>query len=286
MRNKLNLQSKNPNLYLPEPAKLVEIKNFSEKEKYFLFELMSGRSLGNVPGQFLQVAILGVGEAPISISSPPSNDNKFVLCARAVGDVTNAMHALKVGDMIYVRGPFGHGYDDAIIAKMQNKHLLFIAGGTGLFPLHALIAKIITEKQNYKRITILYGCKSPGERSYTDELEQFTKIDGNVELLQTVDRPDSSWTGNVGVITTLLPKVELNPDDTIVAICGPPIMYKFVLKSLIDHKIPKENIYMSLERRMKCGVGKCGHCQMGDRYVCQEGPVFNYADVENTEELF
>lgn len=286
MRNELNLQEKNENLYVPEPARLIDAKYFSEKEKYFQFELLSGKSLGHVPGQFVQVSLLGIGEAAISISSPPSKDNKFVLCLRAVGDVTNALHALKVGDLVYIRGPFGKGYDDARMKKMENKHLLFICGGTGLFPLHSLIGKVIPERQKYKKISILYGCKTPAERAYVEELDAISKIGENVELFQTVDKPDATWQGNSGVITTLIPKVQVNPEETIAGIVGPPIMYKFVLKSLMDLKIPKENIFMSLERRMKCGVGKCGHCQMGDIYVCQEGPVFNFAEVENTEELF
>lgn len=286
MRTKLDLKEKDMNLYVPEPARLIATKYFSEKEKYFQFELLSGKSLGHVPGQFVQVSILGVGEAAISISSPPCKDNKFVLCLRAVGDVTNALHALKIGDLVYIRGPFGKGYDEERIAKMQGKHLLFVAGGTGLFPMHSLIGKVIPERKNYKKISILYGCKTPSERAYIEELSQIAKLGENVELFQTVDKPDATWTGNTGVITTLIPKVQVNPTETIAAIVGPPIMYKFVLKSLLDLKIPKENIYMSLERRMKCGVGKCGHCQMGDIYVCQEGPVFNYKEVENTEELF
>ena len=121
---------------------------------------------------------------------------------------------------------------------------------------------------------------------YVDELAEITKIGGNVELLETVDHADESWKGNEGVITTLVPKVELDPNNTIAAMVGPPVMFKFVLKSLMDRNIPKENIYMSLERRMKCGVGKCGHCQMEGVYVCQKGPVFNYAEVESNEEVF
>lgn len=282
----LNLQEKNDGLYVPEIAKIVETKQFTAQEKFFRLELASGKSLGHMPGQFVQVSILGIGEAPISISSPPSDDHFFDLCVRAVGDVTNKLHTLKEGDQIYIRGPFGHGFDDTILQKMQGKHLLFIAGGIGYVPLRSLINKVVPENSNYKKISILYGCKTPKERMYPQELVAIAKMGKNVELLETVDKSDDNWKGNVGVITTLIPKVNFDPNETIAVIVGPPIMYKFVLASLLERALPKENIYMSLERRMKCGVGKCGHCQMGNSYVCQEGPVYNYAEVEHNEEVF
>jgi sulfhydrogenase subunit gamma (sulfur reductase) len=286
MTTELNLQSKNPNLYLPEPARIIMVDNFTEKDKFFRLELLSGKSLRHVPGQFVQVSVLGIGEAPISISSPPSEDNKFELCLRAVGNVTNKLHALKVGDVVHIRGPFGQGYDATRMQKLQNKHLLIIAGGIGYAPLRSLVNKVLLEKENYHKISILIGCKAPSERLYTEELAKIAKIGGNVELLETVDVGDKNWHECIGVITALIPKVELDPINTIVSMCGPPIMFKFVLMALQERKIPKENIYLSLERRMKCGVGKCGHCQMEGVYVCQEGPVFNYADIEHNEELF
>ncbi len=281
----LNIVEKNDSLYLPEPAKIVEIRDFTAQEKFFRLELLSGKSLGHEPGQFVQVSILGIGEAPISISSPPSKDNTFDMCVRAVGNVTNKLHTLKEGDVIHIRGPFGHGFDEAVEDHIKNKHILFIAGGIGYVPLRSLINKVLPERDKYKKISILYGCKSPSERMYKDELDAIAKIGGNVEILETVDNGDDTWSGNVGVITTLIPKIEIDPAETVAIICGPPIMYKFVLMSLQELKLPIENIYMSLERRMKCGVGKCGHCQMEGIYVCQEGPVFNYADVHENEEV-
>ena len=285
MSVQLNLQSKDEKLYVPEKAKIAKIERFTATEKFFRLELLSGKSLGHDPGQFVQVSILGIGEAPISISSPPTSENTFEMCVRAVGDVTNKLHSLNEGDEILIRGPFGHGFDTAIMDRMQGKHLLFIGGGIGYVPLRSLINKVIKEQDKYAKITILFGCKHPTEKLYTNELAELAKMSGKVEFLETVDRSDNGWQGNVGVITTLVPKVEFDPQNTIAVIVGPPIMYKFVLISLADRKFPPENIYMSLERRMKCGVGKCGHCKMEGIYVCQEGPVFNYAEVQDNEEV-
>lgn len=286
MREHLNLQQINPKLYLPEPVKIIKIRDFTAKEKFFQFEILSGKSLGHKPGQFVQVSILGCGEAPISITSAPSSDNKFEMSVRAMGDVTTKMHALKVGDILHIRGPFGHGFDDDVMAKLKGKHLLLIMGGIGYFPLRSLINKVVPERHDYKKITILSGTRTVQDRMYPEELDAIAKIGENVELLETVDKADPAWAGNVGVITTLIPKVEFNPAETVAIIVGPPIMYKFVLKALIERNVPKANIFMDMERRMKCGVGKCGHCQMEGIYVCQEGPVFNYAEIESNEEVF
>lgn len=286
MRTKLNLQSKDENLYLPERAKVTKIREFTPKEKYFEFELLDRKMLGNVPCQFLQVSIPGIGEAPISITSAPRNDNKFEMSVRALGDVTNKLHQLKVGDIIYIRGPFGNGFPKDKMEKLEGKHLLIIMGGIGYFPARSLINTVINQKDKYKKITILSGTKTPQERMYPEELAAIAKMGGNIELLETVDKPEPSWSGYVGVITTLIPKVNFDPNQTVAFMVGPPIMYKFVLKSLLERQLPKANIYMDMERRMKCGVGKCGHCQMEGIYVCQEGPVFNYAEVENNEEVF
>lgn len=285
MRTTLNLKPSNDKLYVPEPAKILQVKNFTAKEKFFEVEVLSGKSLGHMPGQFVQVVLLGIGEAPISISSPPADHNRFDMCVRALGEVTNKMHALEEGDIFHFRGPFGHGFDKEIFVRMENKHLLLIIGGLGLAPLRSLVNKIVPEREKYKKITILYGCKTPEERLYTEELAELSKVGGNVELLETVDRAVGDWPYNVGVITTLIPKVNFIPEETLAFIVGPPIMYKFVLKSLLDRKLPKENIYIDLERRMRCGIGKCGHCQMEDIYVCQEGPVFNYGELLNNEEV-
>ena len=268
-------------VYLPTMARLVKTEQMTELEKLFTLELPDGGHLGNEPGQFVEVSLFGIGEAPISISSSPSRSNgTFEMCVRNVGDVTNAMHQMEPGAMMGIRGPFGQGFP---VSKMKGRDVLFAAGGLGLAPLRSLINEVLDQRGSFGRVLILYGTKHPGEILFKDEIAEWSGRE-DVEFHITVDRGDQDWQGNVGVITTLFPKVTINPRETVAAICGPPIMYRFVLMELLGKGIPETQIYLSLERRMKCGVGKCGHCQINDLYCCQDGPVFRYADIKGLEE--
>jgi len=268
-------------IYVPNPATVVKIKPLTAMEKVFTIELPRGVSLGHRPGQFVQVSLLGIGEAPISISSSPSRSNgTFELCVRKVGDVTNAIHALNEGATIGVRGPFGAGFP---IEKFKGKDVLFAAGGLGLAPARSVINQVLDERGSFNRVILLYGAKTPGELLFKDELATWRQRD-DIEFHVTVDRGDADWKGNVGVITTLFPKVAVDPRNTVAITIGPPIMYKFVLMELLSKGIPEGEIWMSLERRMKCGVGKCGHCQINHLYCCVNGPSFTYAQLKGVEE--
>jgi sulfite reductase subunit B len=268
-------------IYVPSPAKVVKVRQMTALEKLFTVELPHGQSLGHKPGQFVEVSLLGIGEAPISISSSPSRSNgTFELCVRKVGDVTTAMHNLSEGATIGVRGPFGTGFP---LDKFKGRDILVAAGGLSLAPVRSVINQVFDERGSYGRFTILYGAKTPSDLLFTDELEQWAKRD-DVEVLVTVDRGDATWKGNVGVITTLFPKISINPRNTIAVTEGPPVMYRFVLMELLGKGIPEGQIWLSLERRMKCGVGKCGHCQINGLYCCQQGPSFSYAQIKGVEE--
>ena len=268
-------------VYLPVMARVLKVEQMTELEKLFTVQLPGARSLGNEPGQFVEVSLMGVGEAPISITSSPSrSDGTFELCVRRIGDLTSAMHRLVPGDVIGVRGPFGHGFP---IGRMRGKDILFAAGGLGLPPLRSLINQVLDERGAFGRVIILYGTNHPSAILFRDELDEWAARD-DVEFHLTVDRGSDDWTGNVGVITTLFPKITINPRNTVAATVGPPIMYRFVLMEMLGKGIPETQIYLSLERRMKCGVGKCGHCQINGFYCCQDGPVFRYADVKGLEE--
>lgn len=268
-------------IYLPEVAKLTQKKKMTPFDSFFEFQLKD-HSLGHLPGQFAEISIPGIGEAPISISSAPSENNTFEMVIRNVGSVTNAIHALEPGAYVGIRGPFGTSFP---MNNLKGKNLVFIAGGIGLVPARSAILYAMEHRKDYKDFFILFGCKDPGQRLFTDEIENWKKRD-DVNFHETVDRKENfPWEGNVGVITTLLPKVEkLDPKETYAIIVGPPVMYKFVIMGLRDLEFPDDHIIVSLERRMKCGVGKCGHCQMDNKYVCQDGPVFYYDDIKHLKE--
>jgi len=268
-------------IYEPKKAQIIDVQSLTVLEKLFTVGLMDGSALNHTPGQFVQVSIMGIGEAPISISSSPSqSENSFELCIRKAGKFTAAMHRLGRGDEIGVRGPYGNGVP---IGRFHGKDIIFAPGGLGLAPLRSSINQVLAERSQYGRVIILYGAKHPSEILFRDELELWAMRE-DVELLTTVDRADHAWKGNVGVITTLFPKIQVNAPNTVAVIVGPPVMYRFVLVELLALGIYEGNIWLSLERRMKCGTGKCGHCQINNLYTCMDGPCFNYAQIKHKEE--
>ena len=268
-------------LFTPTFARILKVEQLTALEKVFTLSLPNGQPLGHRPGQFVEVSVLGVGEAPISISSSPSrSEDTFELCVRKVGDVTSAIHKLGPGDKIGIRGPFGRSFP---YEKFRGKDVLFAPGGLGLAPLRSLINQVLDERALYGRVILLYGARNPSELLFKDELKRWSER-SDMEFHVTVDRGDETWTGNTGVITTLFPQISIYPRNTVAATCGPPVMYRFVLMELFGKGISEGNIWLSLERRMKCGIGKCGRCQINKVYACQSGPVFSYKEIKGLEE--
>jgi len=266
-------------IYLPQLATVKEQKLLNDTEMYLHLELDSGKPLGHKAGQFVEVSVAGLGEAPISVSSSPTQDG-FELVVRNVGSVTNAIHNLKNGDKLGIRGPYGSGYS---LDELKGKDLVFICGGIGLVPQRSLINYVLANKADFGKVTILQGTKDYTQRFFTDELAKWTECP-EIDMLETIDEAHPEWSGNVGVVTTLIPEIKVDVTKAAILVCGPPIMYKFVLMAMAEKNVPNENIYVNLERRMKCGVGKCGHCQMNGQYVCQSGPVYRYADLDTIPE--
>lgn len=267
--------------YIPMPARIVKISQLTEMERLFELGFLDGHHLNHDPGQFVQVSILGVGECPISICSSPTRPNTFELCIRRVGSVTNRIHELQEKDTIGIRGPLGHGFD---VHEMHGKDVLMIAGGLGLAPLRSLIQYILDERPRFGNFNLLYGAREPKELLFKDDLIRWRES-RDVNLAVTVDRPDPQWRGKVGVVTTLFKELpKLNPEQTVVVIVGPPVMFKFVVIEVLSRRILQSNIYCSLERRMKCGIGKCGHCQANHVYACIDGPVFKYGQLKAMRE--
>jgi len=266
--------------YRLKKAKILQTKKLTANEMLFETALADGEVLDHEPGQFVMVSLLGIGEVPISVCSSPSKRSSFELCVRAVGKVTRSLHKLKAGDEIGIRGPYGKGFP---IRILEGNDLLLIAGGLGLAPLRSLITYVLDNRRDFGKVHLLFGCKEPKEMLFSDELEKWNERT-DLHYACTVDRAAPEWAGNVGVITTLIPGVDIEPARTFAAVVGPPVMYNFVIKELISKGIPARQILLSFERNMKCGNGKCGRCQIQNLYCCQDGPVFNYEKIKNLSE--
>ncbi|MCG3127480.1 MAG: Anaerobic sulfite reductase subunit B [Phycisphaerae bacterium] len=268
-------------IYLPEAARVLNVNPMTELDSLFELELESGRALGHAPGQFVQVSVFGFGECPISISSSPTRGPRFELSIRRVGEVTNALHRLRSGDSVGIRGPLGHGFD---VRELHGHDMLVIAGGCALAPARSLIQYVLDERQRFGSFHVLYGARSPNELLFRDELARWGQRD-DVHCHVIVDHADESWRGRAGVVTKLFDELpELDRERTMVAVIGPPIMFRFVMLEVLALGIPQNHVYCSIERRMKCGIGKCGHCQANDVYVCMEGPVFKYGRLKALRE--
>jgi sulfite reductase subunit B len=256
---------------------LSRITPLTEHEKLFEIRLPEGESLDHDPGQFVQVSLFGVGEAPISICSSPTRRDAFEICVRQSGRVTSAIHKLHAGDIVGIRGPFGVGFP---VLPLEGNDILLVAGGLGIAPLRSLINYIIDNRRDFGKVDILLGCRDPESMLFSSEIGHWQKrIDLN--FCCSVDHAAPEWAGNVGVITSLIPGVNLHPLKTFVVVCGPHVMYRFVVEELLKKGIPERQIFLSLERHMKCGLGKCGHCQIDNIYCCQDGPVFSYQKLKN-----
>ncbi len=273
------------NVFLPKSAVLDRVVEEIEDVKTFFWHFEDPADQETFrrfrPGQFAEVSIYGTGEFPTSL--PPSPTEKEVFfTVRRVGSVTAALHALKPGQRFGVRGPYGNGFP---MESYHGKNLVFVAGGIGLIPLRSCIVYALANRDKYKRVQVFYGSRTPKDLMYIDLLKQWEK-DSGFECHLTVDRGDESWKGNTGVVGSLFkkPGVSMEIDNTIVFICGPPIMFRFVLKDLKNMGFEDKNMVSTLERSMKCGVGKCGHCCIGVAYVCSDGPVFTLEQIRRLGE--
>ncbi|MFW6129165.1 MAG: FAD/NAD(P)-binding protein [Candidatus Aminicenantaceae bacterium] len=281
--NKAN-HSENPFIF--EPARIVRTFNLTKDVKFFqvrIADMDKALSFKYKIGQFAMISVLGAGEAPFSISSTPSRPGLLEFCIRKTGTVTDAIFRLKENEMIGIRGPYGNGFP---VEQMKYHDILVVMGGLGVAPLRSVLLYCLDNRDQFSRVILLHGAKKPDEMLLREEFLSL-KERKDLECYLSVDKDDTGeWTENIGVVTTLFPKIKkLNPSNTFGLVCGPPGMYKFVLKELLKLNIPKNQILMTLERRMKCGIGKCGHCAIDYIYTCLDGPVFTYWDVIHMREL-
>ncbi|OEJ65059.1 FAD/NAD(P)-binding protein [Magnetovibrio blakemorei] len=262
------------------PVPFTITKRTQDLADTFTIELEpENRSEGFVfqPGQFNMLYAFGVGEVPISISGDPAKPHKLIHTIRDVGAVTHAISNLKKGNMLGVRGPFGSAWP---VEEAIGHDVVIVAGGIGLAPLRPAIDAILANRTQYGRFVILYGARSPSDVLYMKQLQTWRgRLDTYVDV--TVDHAGHDWAGNVGVVTRLIGRANFDPHHTKVLICGPEIMMRFTIQELTAQSVDKDDIYVSMERNMKCAIGHCGHCQFGGHFVCKDGPVFPYGRIES-----
>jgi len=231
-------------------------------------------------GQFAELMIPGVGEAPFTPSSSPSKPEEIEMTIMKAGRLTAKIHELSPGALLGLRGPYGKGYP---LEKFQGKTVLIVGGGVGLAPLRSLLFALFEELDKYERVILAYGARTPKDLVYKDGLKEWAQ---KIEVHLTVDVGDESWSGKVGVVTTLLPEIQVDVERSVAVVCGPPIMMKFTTRDLLAKGFKPEQIYLSMEKNMSCGIGKCGHCRLGPFYVCRDGPVFSYDQLEKIANIW
>lgn len=273
------LTHKSGSLYLPVDCEIIDVIDLTPAEKLFRVRRMDSAPLGHLPGQFVQVSLLGWGEAPISVASSPTREGVFELGVRRAGSLTGAMHQMKAGDILGIRGPFGRPF---YLPRLQGQDLLLISGGCGLAPMRSLIQYCEDRPEEFGTVSILYGAKSPEYKLFKDELATW-EASARFACSLTVDNISGGdcYSGSIGLITALIPPLTFFPDKTVAVIVGPPAMYRAVIAELKKKGLPSDRIAVSLERQMRCGVGKCGHCTIEHLYCCQDGPVFWLDEIEN-----
>ena len=275
--------SRNP--YQPHRARIVRIFKMVEDNYLFTLRFLDDRmaqSFQHRPGQFVMLSIPGAGEMPISISSSPSRPGVLELCVRRVGRVTNALYRMDTNDVVSIRGPYGNGFP---IEDIMGNDLLFAAGGLGMAPLRSLVWYALDNRDKFGKLTLMCGSKTPGDMLFREEMVSLVDRTDMTCLLTVDSDPTGTWKHHVALLPMLFDHADINPSTTYAAVCGPPVVYRFILERLLALGFPKDRILMSLERRMKCGIGKCGHCGIGHKYTCLQGPIFTYWDAINLPEM-
>jgi len=268
------------NVYRPLRAELMEVVDETPTIK--TFRVRPERPLPFRAGQFVQLTVPGLGEAPFTPSSSPSVADELEITVLKTGSVTDRLHEMSGGEELGVRGPFGKGYPTD---KLKGKNVLVVGGGVGLAPLRSLLYHLFENIGDYERVAIKSGARNPSELLYRRAYDEWAGKD-KVSFDVTVDVPDGSWTGNVGVVTTLLEKLDLDRENTYVVSCGPLVMLRFVTLTCLNEGFKPEHIFLSMNRKMSCGIGKCGRCNVGPYYLCKDGPDMCYAEIQEYKDAF
>ena len=263
---------------LPVPVGILGVRKENFNTRTFVMQIEdedARKAYRWAPGQFNMLYLPGVGEAAISISSDPEQPEVLEHTIRVVGSVTRGLEAAGKGGIVGLRGPFGRGWP---IDRLDGGDVVMVAGGIGLAPLRPMVYWLRRNRQRFRRVVLLFGCRSPDDRLYVDELKQWHS-DEVIDVLVTVDNAAHGWIGPVGVVTNLLQRIRVSADRTTVMVCGPRVLNRAAAWSFLQLHVPPEQVYLSLERNMNCGYGQCGHCQYGSKFVCKDGPVFAFSEV-------
>ncbi len=271
----------NGNPYAPTLCKLIEVVPETPTIKTFVLAMPEPFPFR--AGQFVELTLPGMGEAPFTPSSSPFEPERLAITVIRTGRMTDQLHELQPGAWLGVRGPFGKGYP---IEKYLDREILVVGGGCGLAPLRSLIYHLLRDPSRFRRISIKYGARAPAELLYRDSYADWTAGRPNVDLTCTVDAGAPGWNGRVGLVTTLLEGLDVNRPEAVAFVCGPEIMLKYVTLTLLKQGLGSDQIYLSMNRRMSCGIGQCGRCNIGPYYLCKDGPDLNYATIEQYENVF
>jgi len=259
-------------MLIPVLGVVTDIRRDTPDVKTFRVVGVDGKKcFDHMPGQCAMISIPGVSEAMFSITSSPTNTEYMEFSIKKCGCLTDWLHSMEVGQQVTVRGPYGNGFP--VEQDLKGKNLVFIAGGIGLAPLRSVINYVRAKRENYGKVTVVYGSRSKDDLVDFDEIRNEWANEKDFDVHLTIDRPQDGWDGHVGFVPAYVKELNLNKGDTVL-LCGPPIMIKFTLQALIELGFDKTQVYTTMELRMKCGIGKCGRCNIGDKYVCKDGPVF------------
>lgn len=233
-------------------------------------------------GEFIELTVDGYGEAPFTPSSSPLEKHKLEVTVMKAGYVTEKIHALKRGEKVGIRGPFGRGYP---LEKFYGQEVVILGGGCGFAPIRSLLYNLIAEKEKFKKVILCYGAKTPEDCIYKPFVDHLRKVE-KFEVYRSVDRADATWNEKEGVVTKLLDDIQIDVQNSVAIVCGPPVMMKYGTFKLLEMGYPEADIYLSMEKNMSCGLGKCGHCMMGKYYVCKDGPVFTYDEIKEQPDIW
>lgn len=263
---------------IPVPARIKRVIQENANTRTFDVEIVDPTLRGRyrwLPGQFNMLYVPGIGEAAISISSDPNEPQLLKHTIRVVGSVTRAIDRIGEGGIVGLRGPFGRGWP---VEELNGGDVVLVAGGIGLAPLRPVVYWLRKHRQKFRRVVLLFGCRTPDDRIYVEELDAWDS-DHQIEVLVTVDNAVGNWTGPVGVVTKLLQRIKVSADRTTVMVCGPQMLNRAAAWSFLQLHVPGDRVFLSLERNMQCGFGQCGHCQYGKQFVCKDGPVFAFTEI-------